>query len=147
MSTLKFRSLVEMCELNWQISLTPRTAEIWKLGLSVDIRYPRKWAPHTTIPLKRDLIPEDVSHVGGAFLNYLSDSGQDGLQHREVRYSHCVNELNTRGNCLHSELLSDYRVFCGRRNHEVKYCLMGRNDRTVKSSDSVQWTDAEINLA
>jgi len=68
MSTLKFRSLVEMCELNWQISLTPRTVEIWKLGLSVDIRYPRQWAPHTSTPLKRDLIPEDVSHVGGLSL-------------------------------------------------------------------------------
>ena len=68
MSTLKFRSLVEMCELNWQISLTPRTGEIWKLGLSVDIRYPRQWAPHTSTPLKRDLIPEDVSHVGGLSL-------------------------------------------------------------------------------
>lgn len=45
---------------------------------------------------------------------------------------------NTRGNCLHSELLSNYTVFCGQRSHEVNLCVMGRNDLTVAMFDSTE---------
>jgi hypothetical protein len=146
MSTLEFRSLVEMCELNWQISLTPRTVEIWKLGLSVDIRYPRQWAPHTSTPLKRDLIPEDVSHVGGLSLIISPTRDRMGLAPwREVQ-SLCERTKYTRKLPSLWTALWLYRLFYGRRSHELQCCVTGRNDLTLKSSHSTEGTDAEIIL-